>query len=370
MKTRAAVLRETGKALEIEEIDVADPQAGEVRVRMQAAGVCHSDLHVMKGDLPIGKPIVMGHEGAGVIESVGEGVRSVAPGDQVILLWRVSCGKCRYCTSGRPALCDLGTEVRRTGKMADGKTRFHDAKGEEVRHYCGVSTFSEFSTVPELAVLKIDPDFSIQKAALLGCGVITGAGAVFHAADVQPGSSVAVVGCGGIGLNVVQGARIRGAKTIIGVDVIDRKLEEARRMGATHVVNASGGDGVEQVMDLTDGAGVDFSFEAIGRTENIEQAYAMAGKAGKCIVVGIAPAGAQASFDVNQLVYSEKELIGSLYGSAQPRVDLPELMELHHRGELLVDELLTRTYTLDEINAAYDDLEKGKLARGLVVFGD
>lgn len=366
---KAAVLREAGKPLRIEEIEVLPPERGEVQVRMHAAGVCHSDLHVMKGDLPIAKPIVMGHEGSGVIEAVGEGVSSVAPGDHVIPLWRVSCGTCDYCSSGRPALCEIGTEVRKTGLMQDGKSRFRGSDGEQIRHFCGVSTFSELSTMPEAAVVKIPKEFSLEKAALLGCGVITGVGAVANAAKVTMGSSVAVFGCGGIGLNIIQGARIAGALTIIGVDVFAHKLEDAKRMGATHTVDASVADPIGAIRDVTGGQGVDFSFEAIGLSKTIEQAFAAARKRGKCVVVGITPAELRVPVNANDLVYAEKSLIGSLYGSARPRVDLPGLIELHRDGRLLLDELLTRTYPLEEINEAYEALERGELARALILPG-
>ncbi|MEK7217032.1 MAG: alcohol dehydrogenase catalytic domain-containing protein, partial [Chloroflexota bacterium] len=215
----AAILYEAGTPLRLEQVEVADPQPGEVQVRMYAGGVCHSDLHVMKGDLAVPLPMVLGHEGSGVIDAVGPGVISVEPGDHVILLWRISCGTCDYCTGGRPALCEIGTQVRATGLMTDGRSRFR-ANGVAIRQFAGVSTFSELTTVPEAAVLKIPPDFPLAKAALLGCGVITGVGAVVNATDIKPGSTVAVFGCGGIGLNVLQGARLAGALKIIAVDTV------------------------------------------------------------------------------------------------------------------------------------------------------
>ena len=286
MRAKAAILYEAGTPLRFEEVDVAPPQAGEVLVRLYAGGVCHSDLHVMKGDLFMPTPIILGHEGSGVVEDVGPGVTSVQPGDHVIPIWRVSCGACEYCAGGRPALCDVGTEMRVTGLMADGTTRFSVA-GEPVRHFAGVSSFSEMSTMPEAAVLKIPKDFPLDKAALLGCGVITGVGAVAYGARVKMGSTVAVFGCGGIGLNAVQGARIVGARRIIAVDVAEPKLAYARRMGATHTINAAEVDVVAAIKDLTDGRGVDYAFEAIGITETIEQAYAATKKMGTCVVIGV-----------------------------------------------------------------------------------
>ncbi|NNE92955.1 MAG: Zn-dependent alcohol dehydrogenase [Verrucomicrobiales bacterium] len=369
-EARAAVLYEANQPLSIETVSVMPPQAGEVQVRLHAAGVCHSDLHVMKGDQPLGMPIILGHEGAGIVEAVGPGVTSVAEGDHVIPIWRLSCGVCEYCLGGKPALCDVGTAMRFTGKMPDGQTRFRSGNGDEILHYAGVSTFSELSTMPEGAVVKIDRDFSLEKAALIGCGVITGLGAVFNAAEMKPGSTVAVFGCGGIGLNIVQGAKIAGARQIIAVDRVKSKLDYAGDFGATDRIDSSEHDPVEAIKDLTGGAGVDYAFEAVGLTEPIEQAYDATKKGGTCVVVGIARPDARAKINVNALVYAEKTLKGSIYGSTRPRIDLLTLMEMHRAGKLELDQLLTKTYPLSEINEAYDALEKGEVARSLVLCQD
>ncbi len=370
MKARAAVLREPGKPLTIEEVEVLPPGVGEITVRMKAAGVCHSDYHVMCGDLAMPLPIILGHEGAGVVEAVGEGVTSLAVGDHVIPIWRTSCGICEYCANGRPALCDVGTAMRFTGLMPDGDTRFRSSSGESIRHYAGVSTFSELTTMPEASAVKIPADFDLKKAALIGCGVITGVGAVFNTAEVRLGATVAVIGCGGIGLNAVQGAAMAGATEIIAVDVHAKKLEDAARMGASQLVNAGETDPVEAIKALTGGLGADYTFEAIGLAPTIEQAYAATRKGGTCTVIGISPADMTASINVNQLVYAEKTLKGSLYGSTRPRIDLLKLIELHRHKRLLLDELLTRTYALDEINEAYSALTKGEVARSLIVYGE
>lgn len=367
-KALAAVLYKSGKPLVIEEVEVAEPQAGEVMVRMKAAGVCHSDLHVMKGDLPMPTPIILGHEGAGIVEAVGPGVTSVMPGDAVWPIWRSSCGRCHYCQHGRPALCDLGTAMRFTGLMPDGKTRFRNARGDSILHYAGVSTFSSLSTMPEAAVVKIEADIPMWKAALISCGVITGIGAVTHAAQVRPGSTVAVFGCGGIGLNIVQGARMVSAQKIIAVDTVAAKEKHARAMGATHFIHTASGDPVKAIKDLTGGLGVDFAFEAIGLPEPIEQAFDSLRKGGTCVVTGICRGDARASINANQLLYAEKTLKGSLYGSMRPRIDLPRLMDLHQTGALKLDELLTRTWRLDEINEAYASLERGEVARSLILW--
>lgn len=366
MEALAAVLYQPNSPLSLETVEVAPPGPGEVRVRIHAAGVCHSDLHVMKGDQPMKMPIILGHEGAGIVEDVGEGVSSVEAGDPVIPIWRMSCGTCEYCLSGRPALCDVGTQMRFTGLMPDGKTRFRNAAGESILHYAGVSTFSQISTMPEGAVVKIPADVSLDHAALIGCGVITGFGAVMCAAEVPAGSRVAVFGCGGIGLNVVQSARLAGATQIIAVDRDARKLDYARDLGATDLVDGSAADPVEAVKDLTGGVGVDYAFEAVGLPEPIEQAYDVTRKGGTCVVVGIAAPSARARINVNALVYAEKTLKGSIYGSTRPRIDLLRLIDLHRAGKIDLDLLLTRTYPLSEINEAYDALERGEVARSLV----
>jgi S-(hydroxymethyl)glutathione dehydrogenase / alcohol dehydrogenase len=366
MRAKAAVLYEVGTPLRLEEVEVLPPQRGEVQVRMYAGGVCHSDLHVMKGDLEMPLPIILGHEGSGIVECVGDGVTSVQPGDHVIPIWRVSCGTCEYCTGGRPALCDVGTQVRVTGLMPDGTTRFR-VNMTPIRHFAGVSTFAQLSTMPEAAVLKIPPDFPLDKAALLGCGVITGVGAVVNAANVRMGSSVAVFGCGGIGLNAVQGARIVGALTIIAVDVAPQKLAYAQQMGATHLVNAAQDDPVAAIKELTGGRGVEYAFEAIGLPKTIEQAYAATRKRGTCVVIGVTRTDTPVQINANELVYAEKTLIGSLYGSSRPKVDILNLIQMYQAGKLRVDELLTRTYPLEEINTAYAALEKGEVARSLVL---
>jgi len=364
----AAVLYESRQPMVIEEVTVLAPQLGEVMVRMKAAGICHSDLHVIKGDLPMPCPIILGHEGAGIVEEVGAGVTSVKPGDHVIPIWRASCGRCNYCLTGKPALCDMGTEMRFTGMMPDGKTRFRNHRGDSIRHYAGVSTFSSLSTMPEAAVVKIDPEFPLWKAALIGCGVITGVGAVIHAAQVPPGSKVAVFGCGGIGLNIIQGARLVHCTQIIAVDTVATKEGYARALGATHFIDASRQDPVQAIRDLTGGRGVDYAFEAVGLPQPIEQAYDSLRKGGTCVVSGICRGDARAAINVNQLVYAEKTLKGTLYGSTRPRIDLPHLIDMSKVGSLMLDELLTRTYRLEDINEGYAALERGEVARSLILW--
>jgi S-(hydroxymethyl)glutathione dehydrogenase / alcohol dehydrogenase len=373
MKTEsalAAVLYEPGSPLRVEEVEVLPPQQGEVTVRMKAAGICHSDWHVMCGDLKMPLPLIPGHEGAGVVTAVGEGVSTVEVGDHVILMWRGPCGRCEYCARGRPALCDMGTAMRFQGTMPDGTLRFRNSAGQGIRHYAGVSAFASLATMPEASVVKIPAHFSFEKAALIGCGVITGVGAVTNAAQVTVGSTVAVFGVGGIGLNIVQGARMAGARRIIAVDIHERKLADSLAFGATDLVNATQSDPVAAVRQLTDGKGAEFTFEAVGLPDLMAQAFDATKKGGRCVVVGIAGAEARAPINVNQLVYAEKSLIGSLYGTTRPRQDLLMLMDMHEAGKLMLDELISQRWNLHEINEAYEQLLRGEVKRSLIVWDD
>ncbi len=367
MKSKAAVLFGVGQPFEIREVDVQDPQAGEVRLEMAAGGVCHSDLHIKDGHLSAPLPAILGHEGAGVVDAVGAGVTSVEPGDHVIPLWRLSCGECEYCTGGRPALCAAGTEIRWSGRLQDGTSRF-SLDGREIKHFAGVSSFSNYTVVPEGSLLKIPRDIPLERAALLGCAVITGVGAVVHQARVQPGSDVAVFGTGGVGLNVVQGAQLAGANKIIAVDLLQSRLDYARDFGATHCINPADGDAVEKIRELTGGRGVDFAFEVVGIPVTMRQSFDCLAKRGMAVVVGVSPTTQEVSVPSLPLVYEERMLTGSLYGSAAPKTDIPKLIDLNRAGKLKLDELLTRTYPLEEINEAYDALKRGETARSVVTF--
>jgi NDMA-dependent alcohol dehydrogenase len=367
MKTRAAVLFEPHQPLQVLELDLDPPRVGEVLVRMAAGGVCHSDLHVMKGELAAPLPGVLGHEGSGIVEAVGEGVTSVAPGDHVIPLWRLSCGRCEFCGGGRPALCVAGTGMRRSGNLPDGTTRF-SLDGRSVKHYAGVSTFALHTVVPEGALLKIPHDVPLDRAALLGCAVVTGFGAVVNAARVRPGDMVAIFGCGGVGLNAVQAAALAGATRVIGVDRVAAKLEYATRFGATDVIDASRMDPSAVIRELTDGRGVDFAFDVVGVPSATRQAYDSLARRGTIVIVGIAATGVETPLPMQSLMYEERTVIGSLYGSGSPRQDIMKLIELYRRGKLKLDELLTRTYPLEQINEAYAALERGEVARSVVTF--
>lgn len=364
---KAAVLYEAGQPIQVEELSIQNPQPGEVMVRVAAGGVCHSDLHVMKGDLTAPLPVVLGHEGAGIVEKVGEGVSDFAPGDHVVLLWRASCGQCRYCLTGRPALCELGSGIRWSGNLSDGTSRFR--RGDQViHHHAGVSSFSELTVLPREGLVKIDPEVPIEKAAIVGCAVMTGVGAVINTARVEPGASMVVVGCGGVGLNAIQGGALAGAEKIIAVDVLDNKLEFARQFGATHLINAKQQDPIEAVKELTDGQGADYAFEVIGNPKMIAQAYQMIRRGGTVLVVGVAPIGTEVAINAASLMLDEKTIRGSLYGSCQPKLDAPRLLNLYKAGKLKLDELISREYPLGQINDAFDALAKGEVARSIVRF--
>lgn len=364
---KAAILREVNRPLVVADVDVQEPREGEVLVRIVAGGVCHSDLHAIHGDIPTPLPVVAGHEGAGVVEAVGPGVTSVRPGDHVVLLWRASCGTCYFCSRARPALCDLGANVRWTGKLRDGTTRFR-WQGQEINHFGGVSSFGEYSVLLAEAVIPIRKDVPLEKAALVGCAVMTGVGAVTNTARVLPGSSVVVVGSGGVGLNVIQGAALVGAERIIAVDLLDNKLEYARQFGATHAVNASREDVVAAVRELTEGRGADYAFEVVGTAKTISQALAVVRRGGTAVAIGIPARGVEVGVDAQTLVLQEKTLMGSLYGSTVPHQDVPKLLGLYVAGKLKLDELISREYPLEQINEAFAALERGEVARSIVRF--
>ena len=362
---RAAILHEVGKPLAVETVDLEKPRPGEVAVRIGATGVCHSDLHYIKGDLPFPLPVVLGHEAAGVVDAVGPEVDSVRPGDHVVMLFAPACARCRYCDAGRPHLCELRSRVR--GKMPDGSTRLQ-WKGRELHHFTCVSSWAEMAVVPEAGVLRISEEVPLTVAALLGCAVTTGVGAVVNTARVTPGSSVAVFGAGGVGINVVQGARIAGAATIIAVDLLEHRLEAARRFGATHTINANEEDPVRAIQSLTRG-GADYAFEVIGRAAVVRQAVECLARGGVAVAVGIPPAREEYTVGGPAFVLNEKTLRACFYGSAHLRADIPRLLELYYGERLLLDELVTATYPLDRVNDAVAALERGDGLRGLLVMG-
>lgn len=362
---KAAVLYEAGAPLRMEDLRLEAPRAGEVLVRIGAAGVCHSDYHYMRGDLVTPLPVVLGHEGAGIVEKVGEGVSTVQPGDHVVLLWRAGCGRCEFCARGRPALCASGRAMRASGGLLDGSSRLRGPQGE-VRHFIGVSCFAERAVVAQQSVLPIPKDIPFEIAALTGCAVMTGVGAVMNTARVEPGSSVLVIGAGGIGLCAVMGAHLAGASPIIVADLVESKLELATDLGATHVVHAGRQDVVEVVRGMGN-EGVDYAFEAIGNENTLAQAIRALRPGGTAVAIGLPPAQASVAVKVVDLVVQEKTLKGSIYGSTRPYADIPRLFQLYRRGRLPLDRLLTRRYPLGEINEAYRALLAGEVARSVVI---
>ena len=361
---KAAVYYRPNQPLTVEDLELLEPQRNEVMVRIEAAGVCHSDLHFIDGLLPHPAPAVLGHEGAGVVEEVGEGVTYVQPGDHVILSFIPSCGQCPYCIAGRPNLCTVGNRAAARGALLDGTTRLRKGK-QKVFHMTCTACFAERAVVPESSVVKIREEMPLDRAALIGCGVMTGVGAVINTARVQAGSVVAVIGCGGVGLNVVQGASLSGAAKIIAVDVNGFKLELAQQFGATHVINAAEDpDVVGAIRQLSPG-GADYAFEVIGRPETMRQAYDATRRGGMAVVVGLAPAGAEVSIPAGTLL-QEKVLTGSSYGGARPRIDMPMLVDLYMAGKLKLDELISRRYPLDGINDAFQAMRDGEVARSII----
>ncbi|MEO6889413.1 MAG: Zn-dependent alcohol dehydrogenase [Ktedonobacteraceae bacterium] len=368
MKTRTAVLYTPGEPIRIEEIELDAPKDREVLVRMVAAGICHSDYHIINGDLPSYLPMALGHEGAGVVEAIGPNVTSCQPGDHVIMSFVPSCGVCPSCTSGHTNLCDKGANTL-NGPLLDGTFRMHSS-GSDIGQFCLIGSFSEYTVVSEMSLVKIMPHYPLNKAVLVSCGVPTGIGSVIHRAKVVPGSTVMVIGCGGIGSNIVQGAALAGARMIIAVDTNDFKLEKAKEFGATHTINSSREDPVTVSAELTWGVGVDYAFEAIATPETIAQAFNATAKNGTIVVAGLSPFTAQAiPISPLMLVLYQKTLMGTMFGDSQPRIDIPNMLALYQAGKIKLDELITRTYTLDQVNEAYDDLIAGRNIRGVIEFG-
>jgi S-(hydroxymethyl)glutathione dehydrogenase/alcohol dehydrogenase len=360
---KAAVLYEYGKPLSLEEVELDPPKAHEVRVRIAAAGVCRSDLHIMKGEAHIKLPAVLGHEGSGVVVETGEGVASLKPGDHVILSFVPNCGRCYFCTTGRTNLCDAHAA---TGpNLFDGTTRLHTG-AQRISHMGKVACFAQEAVVPESGCIPISKDLPLPQAALIGCCVTTGVGAVIFNARVEPGSTVAVVGCGGVGLNVIQGARLVNASKIIAVDINEGALEFAMRFGATHTVNPTRQDALKRIREITGGLGADYAFEVFGSSETVRLAFEAARKGGTAVVVGLAPVGDLASIDPVALVRQEKTLKGCYYGSSRPTMDMHRMVELYQQGKLDLDGLITRSYRLDEINRAYQELDRGQVGRGVI----
>ena len=369
MKSRAAVAIEAGKPLEITEVDVQGPKDGEVLVRMVATGVCHTDAFTLSGDDPEGIfPSILGHEGGGIVEEVGAGVTSVKPGDHVIPLYTPECGECSFCKSGKTNLCQKIRVTQGQGLMPDGTSRF-SLNGETLYHYMGTSTFSEYSVMPEISVAKINSEAPLDKVCLLGCGITTGIGAVLNTAKVEAGATVAVFGLGGIGLSVVQGAVMAGASRILAVDLNDDKFEMARMLGATDFVNPSKYDEPIQdvIVELTDG-GVDYSFECIGNTNVMRSALECCHKGwGESVIIGVAGAGQEICTRPFQLV-TGRVWRGTAFGGVKGRSELPGYVDNYMAGKINIDDMVTHTMGLEDINKAFDLMHAGESIRSVVIF--
>lgn len=359
---RAAVLNQIPGTLDIQEVRTTDVEAHEVLVRVAAAGLCHSDLHFMEGKWVFPVPAVLGHEAAGVVEAVGDQVAGIKPGDHVITCLSVYCGSCEDCLTGNPARCRNQAALRRP---PEGRQRLEDAGGRPIAQFADLSAFAEQMLVHERALIKIRPDMPLDRAALIGCAVTTGIGAVFHTAKVEPGSTVAVIGCGGVGLNTVQGARIAGAGRIIAVDTNPRKLEAATEFGATDCV-AADGDAVAEVRDLS-GGGVHYSFEAVGTKATAEQAFAMIRPGGTATIIGMVPLDQTVELPAAAFM-QEKRLQGTSMGSNRFPIDIPRYIDLYLAGRLKLDELVSRRIGLSEVNEGYEALKAGETLRSVIVF--
>ncbi|GLX93754.1 zinc-binding dehydrogenase [Herbidospora sp. NBRC 101105] len=362
---RAALLERVGAPLVVRDLDLAPPGPEEVLVRVEAAGVCHSDQHYLAGDLRCPLPVVPGHEGTGVIEAVGPGVTRFRPGDRVCLMWRPRCGQCRNCLVGRPALCEAAGVMVGSGGLLDGTTRL-SADGEKVHHLLGVSCFAEYCVVSERAVVPVPDGVPPEVAAIAGCAVITGVGAVLNAIGECAGDGIVVFGAGGVGLSAVLGAVLAGANPIVVVDVVAERLETAERLGATHVVDASAVDVAAALTAIRPG-GAEWAIEAVGRPDTLETAFEALRPGGTLVAVGLGKVGQTFNVPVNLLVQRERRIVGSLYGSANPLVDLPKIFDLYLAGRLPLDLLVGRRYRLDQINEAFADLTGGAVGRGVIV---
>ncbi|MBI3704199.1 MAG: Zn-dependent alcohol dehydrogenase [Rhizobiales bacterium] len=369
MMTRAAVFRGVGAPLAVETIGLDAPKPSELLVKVAAVGLCRTDLHVMRGERRVAmQPMVLGHEAAGVVEAIGADVKGIAVGDHVVLTFIPGCGRCRWCAQGLHHLCAEGPRITQ-GPQLDGTCRRHDRDGKDVGAFCMIGGFAERTVVDQASVLAIDKDIPLDLASLVACGVPAGVGAARNRAKVKPGDSVLVVGCGGDGMNVVQGAKLAGATTIIAADIVPAKLDWAKQFGATHGVNATGEALTKAVLALTDGVGVSHSFVCIDPPATLLPAFRATAKAGNVVVTALTPdTVTEIKIPPLELFVTQKAIMGAVYGFQSPRLQIPDLLALYRRGEIKLKELITRTYSLDEVNQGYADLEAGQNLCGVIVF--
>ncbi|MFV0277991.1 MAG: Zn-dependent alcohol dehydrogenase [Parahaliea sp.] len=359
---KAAVLHATGTPLTIEEVQISKPGPREVLVRTAAVGVCHSDLHFAEGYLPFAMPVVLGHEASGVVEQVGADVRTVRPGDHIVTCISAYCGHCEHCLSGHLSLCESPETQRQEGEESK-----LTGQSKAIHQFMNLSAFAEQMLVHEHALVAINRDMPLDRAALLGCAVTTGAGAVINTAGVRPGETVAIIGCGGIGLSAINGAAIAGAGRIFAVDTQETKLAMARNFGATDTINASCDDPVQQLLELSNGKGVNKAFECVGMKKTIEQAFAMLARGGTATVVGAAKPGVKIEIDPIQFI-AEKRIQGSRMGSNRFPIDIPKMVDFYLQGRLKLDEMISQRIGLEQINEAFDEIRRGELARSVIIF--
>ncbi len=365
-KTRAAICRTRQGPIAVEEIIVEPPRENEVMIRMSACGVCHSDLSAVDGTIPMPLPLVLGHEASGTVVQAGPGVEALKPGDPVLSCFVSRCGQCRYCRAGRPALCDQNARTFAT--LPDGTLRTKDIEGKPLHVFTGCGVMAGYATLNVGNTIKLDEDLPLESAALLGCAVLTGVGAVFNTARVEAGASVAVFGAGGVGLNVIQACGIADAASVVAVDVDARKLELALEFGATDTIDASVCDNVVKELKRLTGGGPDYCFECVGTGATVAQAYSALGKGGTTVVIGVARPSDRTEISTLSLPVQEKTLTGSWMGSSRPDDDVPRFSEWYRTGRLKLDELISRKYSLEDVNQAFEDLATGGNARGLIVF--
>ena len=363
---KAAVLFKTNGKLSIEDVDLESPKKDEVLVKINSSGLCHTDWETMNGYQPVNLPAIIGHEGSGTVVEIGDGVENVQVGDHVVCSWNPNCGLCFYCDMGQPILCEVQKKYNSQGVLFDGTTRA-SINGEKIHYYSLVSSHAEYTIIPKQSAVKIRKDFPLDRAALLGCAVMTGYGGAVYAGQIQPESSVVVIGCGAVGLSAIQGARIAGASKIIAVDIHDSKLEFAKIVGATHTINSQKIDPKEYSIDLTDGRGVDCAIEAAGQNETVRQTLECSRPGARIVILGKTPYGVEINLPFYTLM-GEREIIRTSYGKSRPRIDFPKLANLYMSGHLFLDEMITKKYKIEDINEGFDDLEKGQLARGLISF--
>ena len=367
MKTKAAVVYEPGKRIEIEELDLDGPREGEVLIRYTHAGLCHSDIHIAHGDLAARLPMVLGHEGAGIIEEVGAGVTRVKPGDHVVLSFIPNCGVCRYCATGRQSICDMGATILE-GYLPGVRFPITGPRGQ-YGAMCMIGTFSQYGVISQTSAVKVDDDLPLDKAVLVGCGVPTGWGSAVNTANVAPGDTVAVYGIGGIGINAVQGARYAGAKNVVAIDPLENKREKAMELGATHAF-ATAEEAQAAITEMTRGQGADSAILTVDlmTAEVVEAGFNAIGKGGTVVVTGLNKLEIPTvTVSGSILTLFRKTIKGSLFGDCNPTTDIPKILGLYQAGDLKLDEIITRTYTLDEVNEGYEDLLAGKNVRGVII---